>query len=33
MKDQINTNTSVSHTRLENLVNAVKDILDCKMAW
>ena len=28
LKDQINTKTGVSRTRLENLVNAVKDILD-----
>ena len=28
LKDQINTNTGVSWTRLENLVNAVEDILD-----
>ena len=28
LKDQINTNTGVSCTRLENLVNAVEDILD-----
>ena len=28
MKDQINTDTGVSCTRLENLVNAVEDILD-----
>ena len=28
LKDQINTNTGVSRTRLENLVNAVEDILD-----
>ena len=25
LKDQINTNTGVSRTRLENLVNAVED--------
>ena len=28
LKDQINTKTGVSRARLENLVNAVKDILD-----
>ena len=28
MKNQINTKTSISHTRLENLVNVVKDILE-----
>ena len=28
LKDQINTDTGVSCTRLENLVNAVEDILD-----
>ena len=28
MKNQINTKTGISHTRLENLVNVVKDILE-----
>ena len=28
LEDQINTKTGVSRTRLENLVNAVEDILD-----
>ena len=28
MKNQINTKIGVEHTRLENFVNAVKDILD-----
>ena len=28
MKNQINTKTGISHTRLKNLVNVVKDILE-----
>ena len=32
LKDQININTHVSRTRLENLVNAVEDIID-SLTW
>ena len=32
LKDQININTRVSPTRLENLVNAVEDIID-SLTW
>ena len=32
LKDQININTRVSRTRLENLVNAVEDIVE-SLTW
>ena len=32
LKDQININTCVSRTRLENLVNAVEDIVE-SLTW